>query len=83
MSFNELEKGLLSTIADIESVPHGAFNLREDGKLAARNVTANIDIVSKTDKPRHRYNYQARHKGRKGGYPRYYHENRLERPRLQ
>lgn len=51
MSFNELEKGLLSTIADIESVPHGAFNLREDGKLAARNVTANIDIVSKTDKP--------------------------------
>lgn len=51
MQFNGLEKSLLKTIADIESVPVGAYNIREDGKLAARNVTANIDIVSKTDKP--------------------------------
>lgn len=49
--FSALEKQLLSTIADLESVPHGAFNIREDGGLKGRNVTANIDIVSKTDKP--------------------------------
>ena len=51
MQLNGLEKTLLKTIADIESIPVGAYNIREDGKLAARNVTANIDIVSKTDKP--------------------------------
>ncbi len=45
-----LEKQLLSTIADIETIPTGAFNIREDGKLKQRNTTANIDIVSKQDK---------------------------------
>lgn len=45
-----LEKQLLSTIADIEAIPTGAFNIREDGKLKQRNTTANIDIVSKQDK---------------------------------
>ena len=49
--FNSLEKSLLKTIADIESVPTGAYNVREDGKLLSRNVTANIDIVTKPDKP--------------------------------
>ena len=49
--FNGLQKELLKTIADIESVPTGAFNIREDGKLLSRNTTANIDIVTKTDKP--------------------------------
>ncbi len=48
--FSKLEKQLLSTIADIETVPTGAFNIREDGKLKERHTTANIDIVSKTDK---------------------------------
>lgn len=49
--FNSLQKNLLKTIADIESVPTGAYNVREDGKLLSRNVTANIDIVTKKDKP--------------------------------
>lgn len=48
---NALEKQLLKTIADLETIPHGAFNIREDGNLKGRNTTANIDIVSKTDKP--------------------------------
>ena len=48
--FSALEKQLLSTIADIESVPTGAYNIREDGKLKGRSTTENIDIVSKTDK---------------------------------
>ena len=47
--FNGLQKELLKTIADIESVPTGAFNVRENGKLLSRAVTANIDIVTKTD----------------------------------
>lgn len=48
---DKLEKDLLKTIADIESTPMGAYNFRENGKGIARNTTANIDIVTKTDKP--------------------------------
>ena len=36
-------------IADLETTP-GAYNIRKNGELASRNTTANIDIVSKTDK---------------------------------
>ena len=50
-TFNSLQSELLKTIADIETVPQGAFNVREDGKLLMRNVTANIDIVTKKDAP--------------------------------
>ena len=48
---DKLEKDLLKAIADIEEVPMGAYNIRENGKGVARNTTANIDIVTKTDKP--------------------------------
>lgn len=51
MEFNNIEKNLLKKIADIESVPMGAYNIRENGKGISRSTTANIDIVSKTDKP--------------------------------
>ena len=51
MDFNSTEKNLLKEIADLESIPTGAFNIRADGKGVMRNTTANIDIVSKTDKP--------------------------------
>ena len=47
--FNGLQKNLLKTIADIESVPTGAFNVRSNGELLSRAVTANIDIVTKKD----------------------------------
>lgn len=46
-----IEKNLLKTIADIEKTPIGAYNIRENGKGIARNTTANIDIVTKNDKP--------------------------------
>ena len=46
-----IEKNLLKTIADIEKTPIGAYNIRENGKGVARNTTANIDIVTKQDKP--------------------------------
>ncbi len=48
---DKLEKDLLKTIADIEATPMGAYNIRENGKGIARNTTANIDIVTKEDKP--------------------------------
>ncbi len=50
MTFSEIQKNLLKQVADIESVPQGAYNIRADGKLHSRNVSANIDIVSKKDK---------------------------------
>ena len=51
MSFGKIEKDLLKEIADLESIPQGAYNIRDNGNLAGRNVTANIDIRTKTDKP--------------------------------
>lgn len=41
---------LLEEIADLHKVPEGAYNIRANSGLAGRNTTANIDIVSKTDK---------------------------------
>lgn len=51
MNLDSIQKNLLKTVADIDKVPEGAYNVRLNGKLAGRNVTANIDIVSKQDKP--------------------------------
>lgn len=48
---DSIEKHILKEIADIEKTPIGAFNIRENGKAIAKNVTANIDIVPKEDKP--------------------------------
>lgn len=50
-NLNDIEKNLLKTIADIENTPFGAYNIRKNGKGIDRNTTANIDIVTKTDKP--------------------------------
>lgn len=46
-----IEKKLLKEIADIERIPMGAYNIRENGKGILRNTTANIDIIPKDDKP--------------------------------
>ena len=48
---DQLEKDMLEKIADIHSVPEGSYNIRSNGKLESRNTTANIDIVTKKDKP--------------------------------
>ena len=42
-----IQKRILMEVAGLESVPAGAYNIRANGKSAARSVTANIDIVSK------------------------------------
>lgn len=46
-----LQKSMLEKIADLHGVPEGAYNIRSNGALAGRNTTANIDIVTKQDKP--------------------------------
>lgn len=46
-----IQKQLLEKIADLHEIPDGAYNIRSNGGLGGRNTTANIDIVSKTDKP--------------------------------
>ncbi len=48
---NDIEKRLLEEIADLHSVPQGAYNIRANGEKSGRNVTANINIVTKEDKP--------------------------------
>lgn len=46
-----IQKSLLAEIADLHEIPEGAYNIRANGVSAARNTTAHIDIVTKTDKP--------------------------------
>lgn len=48
---NKMEEALLETIADLHSVPAGAYNLRQNGKGVERRSTANIIITPKQDKP--------------------------------
>ena len=43
------QKELLEAVAGLHEIPAGAYNIRANGESAARNTTANIDIVSKTD----------------------------------
>ena len=46
---DQIQKRLLEEVADLHEVPEGAYNIRANGKSAARNTTANIDIESKED----------------------------------
>lgn len=48
---DEIQKRLLREIADLHKVPDGAYNIRANGETAQRNTTANIDIITKKDKP--------------------------------
>lgn len=46
---DQIQAHLLEEIADLHAVPSGAYNIRANSQMAARNTTANIDIVSKED----------------------------------
>ena len=46
---DQIQKTLLEEVADLHEVPAGAYNIRANGKMAARSTTAHIDIVSKDD----------------------------------
>ena len=45
------EKELLKKITDKEEFSEGAYNIRKNGEGFERKTTANVDIVSKKDKP--------------------------------
>lgn len=49
--FTDAQKELLEQIAGLNCMPGGAINIRANGELAVRQVTDNINIVSKQDKP--------------------------------
>ena len=51
MALDNIQKNLLNEVIGLEKIPNGAYNLRANGKLHERNTTANIDIISKADKP--------------------------------
>lgn len=46
-----IDKKLLAEVADLHEIPQGAYNIRKNGEGAGRRTTANIDIITKTDKP--------------------------------
>ena len=48
---NAVDSELLAAVADLHGVPEGAYNIRKDGESVERKTTANIDIVTKKDKP--------------------------------
>ena len=47
----KVDKELLSQVAGLHEIPVGAYNIRKNGESSVRNSTANIQIVSKEDKP--------------------------------
>jgi Fe-S cluster assembly scaffold protein SufB len=48
---NQVDKKLLEEVAGLHEIPQGAYNIRKNGEGVQRNTTANIDIVTKKDKP--------------------------------
>lgn len=48
---DDIQKRLLKEVADLDSLPVGAYNIRANGAAAGRHTTANIDIITKTDRP--------------------------------
>jgi Fe-S cluster assembly scaffold protein SufB len=41
---NAIDKQVLKEVADLEGIPKGAYNIRRNGKLVGREVSANINI---------------------------------------
>ncbi len=50
-TLNAIDKKLLYKVAGLHEIPQGAYNIRKNGQSAGRNTTANIDIVTKEDRP--------------------------------
>ncbi len=49
LKLDEIQKRLLLEVADLHTMPEGAYNLRSNGASVDRSTTANIDIISKED----------------------------------
>lgn len=48
---DQIQKNLLHEIAELDGLPSGAYNIRANGQAVSRQNTANVEIVSKEDKP--------------------------------
>lgn len=48
-AMDSIQKRLLEEIADLHSVPEGAYNIRSNSQSVGRRSTAHIEITSKTD----------------------------------
>ncbi len=46
---DDIQKRLLTEVADLHAVPEGAYNIRANGKAVGRESTANIDIIPKEE----------------------------------
>lgn len=46
-----IQMNILREVANLDSLPTGAYNIRANGQAAGRHSTANIDIIPKEDKP--------------------------------
>lgn len=46
-----IDKKILAEVANLHEIPQGAYNIRKNGEGISRNTTANIDIITKKDKP--------------------------------
>ncbi len=49
VQLDDMQKRMIEELTELHEVPVGAYNFRANSKLAGRNTTANIDIVSKED----------------------------------
>ena len=45
---DRIQQNILEEVADLRTVPEGAYNIRANGQMAGRNSTANIRISTKT-----------------------------------
>lgn len=48
---NKIDSHMLEAVADMHSIPAGAYNIRKNGEGVSRNSTENIIIEPKKDKP--------------------------------
>jgi len=46
-----IDQKLLEAVADLHTIPAGAYNIRKDGESVGRSSSANIDIIPKKDQP--------------------------------
>jgi len=47
---NAIDKNLLKEVADLETIPKGAYNIRKNGELLGREISANINIETNEEK---------------------------------
>ena len=49
LGLNDIQQRILREVADLHTVPIGAYNIRANGKSVGRQSTENIEITPKTD----------------------------------